>query len=378
MLPEGFGWSGRHPIDAGCIMPKILIRSVRQSDLHGLYDVARYLDSFNLTACHRTLRQLIADSRDSFASRIEETSKRRYLFVAEDLSTGKVVGSSLILARHGTPELPHLSLRIEEVVKRSRTLGRRFTQKTLRLIADGRGYTEIGGLSVLPAYRGTETLVGRQLSYVRFTYMARHRNLFRPRLLVEYLAKADLHRGNKLWAYLGANFTGLSYREACLLLAKNREFVLSLFPRERIYTCVLPYSALYSVGKMAPGARRSLRILKRLGFHPLEQVDPLDGGPHYGARLDSVPLVRQTRSLDYAGRIDAVPEGSARGLVLTERADGSVRAVLSHYHAMGERVFLPPEESRILGAVKGLRLSVTDLAHVRMPAAHRPGLRKSR
>ncbi|MCG3175725.1 MAG: Arginine N-succinyltransferase subunit alpha [Candidatus Omnitrophica bacterium] len=342
-----------------------LIRSARPSDLEGVYQVARHLDSFNLTARHDYLLRLIRDSRASFAGRIQETSRRRYLFVAEEAETGRVAGCSMILARHGTPELPHLSLRIETLVKRSRTLGRSFKQKTLRLQADRRGYTEIGGLAVLPEFRGPETGIGRLLSYARFTYIARHRNVFRPRLLVEYLARADIERGNKLWMYLGRNFTGLSYREACLLLARNREFVLSLFPRERIFQATLPYSALYSIGKMADGAYRSLRMLRPLGFRDLRQVDPLDGGPHYGARTDDVPLVRSTALMDYGGRT-ATSDEDPRVIALRQSADGSVRALLCHAVLRGQRAFLGREAAEGLRVRSGDRLSVTPLYKVRM------------
>lgn len=344
----------------------IVIRSARPSDLESVFQAARHLDSFNLTARHDFLRRLIRDSRASFAGHIGETLRRRYLFVAEDLSNGRVAGCSMILARHGTPDLPHVSLRIERVVKRSRTLGRTFRHAALRLKADRRGYTEIGGLVVLPEYRGTDENIGRKLSYARFTFIARHRNTFRPRLLVEYLAKADLERGNKLWAYLGRNFTGLSYREACLLLAENREFVLSLFPKERIYQAVLPYSALYSIGKMADGARRSLRMLKPLGFHDLRQVDPLDGGPHFGARTDEVPLVRRTVLLDHGGTFRDAAETTPKAVVLRQSPGGDVRAVFAPVRLAGARVWIWDESSRALGARRGDRLSVTPLHRVRM------------
>jgi arginine N-succinyltransferase len=53
-----------------------------------------------------------------------------------------------------------------------------------------------------------------------------------------------------------------------------------------------------------------VRILEKLGFHYLSQVDPFDGGPYYGAARDAIASVRGRRQLVLQG---AVPEGALPG-----------------------------------------------------------------
>ena len=50
------------------------------------------------------------------------------------------------------------------------------------------GPTEIGGLVVDPPYRSGPEKPGKQLSFVRFLFMAQHRRLFRDRVLAELAA----------------------------------------------------------------------------------------------------------------------------------------------------------------------------------------------
>jgi len=338
----------------------ILIRDIRLEDLNGLLKLARHLNSYNLPADPVRLKALIRASVASFAGRVGNAGARRYLFVAEDTAVRRLAGCSLVLARHGTPGLPHLSFRVGQHAKHSRTLHKTVWHRTLALHADRRGFTEIGGLVVLPEYRGTEERVGRKLSYVRFTFMARHRALFRPRVLVEYLPKLDPQTGNKLWEYLGKHFTGLSYREADALSASNKEFILSLFPKERIYCSTLPYSALRPLSTMAPGARASLRLLRRMSFRYSNHVDPFDGGPHYTARLEAIPLVRATRTLLYDGTTRPGRGELFPAMVLAERR-GVVRAVETVCLREGARARLPVRAARLLGLSGRERLSVTDL-----------------
>lgn len=334
------------------------VRSVRPADLGAVLTVARHLDSYNLPADRAALKKLIRDSVLSFSGRLAPDN-RRYLFVAEDMKTKRIVGTSLILARHGTPRLPHLAFQVGHEVKKSASLQKRVRHQTLTLRKDTRGFTEIGGLAVLPRFRRSKEKIGKQLSYARFAYMAAHPQLFRPRVLVEYIPEVDHETGNKLWTYLGQNFTDLSYHVADRLSAHNKEFILSLFPKEKIYTCVLPYSAQRMIGALAPGAEASLHLLKRVGFRFLNQVDPFDGGPHYAAALRGISLVRQTRRMRLAATVPAELPPWKTALILVEKK-GEVRAVASCVGWTPHGAVLPETPARILGSRPGNTLSVTE------------------
>jgi arginine N-succinyltransferase len=93
----------------------------------------------------------------------------------------------MIMAQHGTREAPHLYFEVIEDQRYSSTLDKHFRHLILRLGRDFDGPTEIGGLILDPALRGGPGRLGKQLSYVRFLFIAVHRRNFRKRLLAELL-----------------------------------------------------------------------------------------------------------------------------------------------------------------------------------------------
>ena len=255
-----------------------------------------------------------------------------------------MVGCSLVIARHGTPRLPHLAFRLGFERKKSRTLKKTVDHYTLRLRQDRSGATEIGGLVVLPRFRRSAERIGRQLSYARFAYLAAHPGLFRRKVLVEYLPKLDPLKGNELWKALGEKFTRMSYHGADRLSAGNKEFILSLFPKEKIYCCLLPEGVMSGLGVPGKGAEASLRMLERIGFRFLKQIDPFDGGPHYGADVADIPVVRKTRVFRFKGI--AVPAGKRR-LGLAE-GRGGVRAAAVPVRTRGGSVWLARPHAGLL------------------------------
>src|SRR5690349_10953620 len=90
------------------VSTQFLIRSVERRDLPDLFRLSRHLDSYNLPADRKRLQSLIADSERSFAGKTKDIARAKYLFVLEDTRRRRIVGSSLIVAKHGTPGLPHL------------------------------------------------------------------------------------------------------------------------------------------------------------------------------------------------------------------------------------------------------------------------------
>jgi arginine N-succinyltransferase len=48
-------------------------------------------------------------------------------------------------------------------------------------------------------------------------------------------------------------------------------------------------------------------MLARIGFRYAQRVDPFDGGPHFVASTDDVPLVRDVRGVELASQVLALP-----------------------------------------------------------------------
>lgn len=275
----------------------LILRPVAEPDLEALLALATQLDSMNLPADRDFLATRLERSLGSFAGRGEARSEAVYVFVLEDLETRRAVGTSTILAKHGTPDAPHYWLEVSTEERRSEQIGRRFVHRKLRLRSSPDGPTEIGGLILDPAYRRHPEKCGKALSIVRFAYMSAHPERFEREVIAEMLSPFDAPGQNRLWEAFGARFTGLSFREADRLSSRDKRFIADLFPCDPVYVTLFPPEVQAVIGEPGPTARAAVRILEKVGFHPLNQVDPFDGGPYYGAARDAIVSVRERREL---------------------------------------------------------------------------------
>jgi arginine N-succinyltransferase len=222
------------------------------------------------------MERLISLSEQSFRGAMKEPDRGRYVFVLEDMDARRVVGASLIVARHGDPECPHLYFQVDE------------EKGTLNFQSDAEGRTELGGLILHPDYRGRPEKLGKGLSLIRLLYIKRNPKLFREDLLAEFIPPFTADGKSHLWESLGRRLTGLGYREANEKSRRDKRFVLSVFPRGPILISSLSEEAQMSIGLAGPDAEAAVNLLKSVGFAYLHQIDPFDGGPHYGAKKGAV------------------------------------------------------------------------------------------
>ncbi|HJU29757.1 MAG TPA: arginine N-succinyltransferase [Candidatus Binataceae bacterium] len=276
--------------------PAFIIRAARNSDHRQLLSLARELDSINLPTDSRKLHEAIVCSIQSFRGRVRDRSRAVYLFCAEQRSTGALVAASMLIAKHGTPEAPHYYLEMDSDDRYSHTLRKLFRHPYLRLRHSMDGPTEIGGLIVTKAMRGHPERIGKQISWVRFLYLAKHPGRFENRIVAEMLAPMLPDHGNVFWDHYGRRITGLSFREADILSARDKEFIRALFPDTPLYTFLLPDEVRDSLGATGEATRGAVRLLEQAGMRFLNQIDPFDGGPYYGAETSSLRPIRETRS----------------------------------------------------------------------------------
>jgi arginine N-succinyltransferase len=299
-----------------------VIREAFAEDLDSILGVARHLDTVNLPHDRAVLERKIDLSRRSFAGEIDPL-EREYVFVLEEAEARRVVGTSTIYAQHGTRRAPHVFFEVIEEERYSESLDRHFVHQCLRIGYNYSGPTEIGGLILVPELRGHPEALGRLLSYVRFLFIAMHRDRFRDEVLSELLPPLEPDGTSLLWEHLGRQFTGLTYQEADRLSDENKEFIRALFPQELIYTCLLPRHVQALIGTVGPQTRGVEKMLRKIGFEYAHRIDPFDGGPHFVAATDDVALVRATRRARVVA-IAAADDGRPRGIVAAEH-DGSPR-----------------------------------------------------
>jgi arginine N-succinyltransferase len=331
-----------------------VLREVYPEDLDGLTAVAAHLDSVNLPNDPKVLGELIALSKRSFSGQLD-VFKRQYIFALFERDAAgreRLVGTSMIHAQHGTRRAPHIFFDVLTDERYSESLDRHVVHRILRIGYNYNGPSEIGGLVLLPELRRNEVALGKWLSYVRFLYIALHRNNFRDEVLSELMPPLEPDGTSLLWESLGRHFTGMTYQEADRISQTNKEFIRTLFPSEPLYACLLPKQVQEIIGVVGPETRGVEKMLRRIGFEYAERIDPFDGGPHFIARTDAITLVKATSRARVAA---GDGEGTAYGLVAVERdvaphfaASGSAFSTVK-----GGTVQLPRATRELLGVAVG-------------------------
>lgn len=268
-----------------------MIRNASLNDVQALHSLAKLLNSTNLPDAPLGIEEILLQSCDSFSGKIKNHWDRLYVFVLEDTQNKKVIGSSQIIARHGTQEHPHIYFQVEHVLYQSETLKEQFEHQILRLGFNTEGMTEVGGLILDPAYRLYPQKLGRALSLVRFRFIEQHQHLFMKHLLAELLPPFDSEGQSPLWKALGSHFMRLSYQEADHLSRKQKEFIETLFPHYPVYVSLLPPEAQRVIGRVGDGSLPAAHLLSKLGFSYHDRIDPFDGGPHYEMRTEDLKPV---------------------------------------------------------------------------------------
>jgi arginine N-succinyltransferase len=334
----------------------LLLRDARPTDLASLSRLAKVLDTVNLPHDPAALEEILRRSARSFSGSIRDPLKRHYVFVAE--ARGRVVGTSMVIAQHGTRESPCTFVDVSEREHYSSTLDRHFRHVVLSLGFHFDGPTEIGGLVVEPGMRGAPEHPGRQLSFVRFLYLAMHRERFRDTVLAELMPRLGRDGRSDFWESFGRRFTGLDYRTADRLSRENKEFIQQLFPPVDVYATLFPPGVRRHLGEVGPATEPVRRMLQSIGFRYVRRVDPFDGGPHWEARTDDVTLVRARRSARLSAT--ALVGVGQDSLVAIEPRGGSdrFRAIRCAARSAGDGLRIPKEAARTLGAGAGDRIDV--------------------
>lgn len=331
-----------------------IIRAVKREDLQQLIDLAKQFNLLNLPGDKKILSEKISRSEASFAGALPK-DKSEYIFVIENVEESQVVGSSLIIAKHGNDEVPHCYFKILKRDHFSQDLGLGFIHQVLRFQTDSDGPTEIGGLLVDKAYRRRPERLGKQISLSRFVYMALNPERFEDRILCELTPPLTEEGRSEFWEALGRRFTGLPYQEADMLSQTNKEFIEALFPEEDIYLTLLDAKARLVLGRVGEATKPAQHLLEAIGFEYLEEVDPFDGGPHFGAKTKNVLPIKIGKRLQLAEFSDA----NYKTLGLVGFGTNDFRCILTAYEIRDTQVAIPIKSRNALNAKLDQEVFVT-------------------
>lgn len=340
----------------------IIVRPVHPNDVDQLLALAAKT-GFGLTTLPQDphwLRRRVRDSILGFESLA--TGPRpadSFLFVMEDLRTGRVVGTSGIVAKVGGFE-PFYAYRIETNVHESQALKVRKEIRTLHLVAEHNGPCEIGSLFLDPDYRKAGN--GRLISLCRFLFMAEHPDHFDPMVIAEMRGVIDEQGQSDFWDAVGKHFFEIDFPKADYLSLLNKQFIADLMPRHPLYIPLLPESARRVIGQVHEQTKPALRILEVEGFRFSGMVDIFEAGPVVICERDRIRAVRESLKARVSEIIDAVPETPPSAVM---RCAGEFRcAVTSLETADDGGVRLPAPVALALGVKIG-----EEVRHVAVKAA---------
>jgi arginine N-succinyltransferase len=333
------------------------VRAARREDQQQLLELARQFTLLNLPAERRVIEAKVERSIASFAGELSK-NEAEYLFVVEDTEAEMVTGSSMILAKNGTPNSPNFSFKVLKKERFSRELGIGFIHQILRLNVNTDGPTEVGGLVVDRAYRRRPEKVGRMISLSRFIYIGMNQDRFEAELHSEMAPPLTEEGRSEFWEALGRRFTGMPYQEADQISGQNNGFIQSLFPEEDIYLALLDSKARLVLGRVGEETQPALHLLNRIGFKYKEEVDPFDGGPHLVCPTKECTLIRNMKKAPLKKQKSGQFEST--GLVGLLR-EGSYIGSTSSYRLEGDEIVLPEKTWVLLNLSEGEEISVSPL-----------------
>ena len=274
---------------------QLLIRVATLDDLDQLLELSRLVGS-GMTSMPSD-RQSWIDKLERSIADFERPDPSGngdiYFMVMEDLNQNLIVGSGAVYAGIGL-EKPFYSYKLATISASSEKLGLTVHTRTLSLVNDFVGATEIGSLFLRPEYRRDG--IGKFLSRSRFLLLADFPERFDPRVFAEMRGWLNDKTESPFWDALGHKFFGLSFQKADFISAVDGfQFISDLMPKYPVYVDLLPEEAQAVIGRPHDDAAGALRILEKEGFSYNGYVDIFDAGPTISAQLDSIRSVAQSK-----------------------------------------------------------------------------------
>lgn len=272
----------------------LIVRAAEEKDVDQLYELIQQ-SAYGLTTLKISQEQLLDRvEASSFAFRMKsgKPAGQPYVFVMEDLSFGKVVGTCAIYSKTGGYE-PFYSYEIRDSIHKSKELGIDKKVPYLKLIEQHNGPTEIGSLFLAPNYWGKGH--GRLLSLSRFLFMAEFPKRFDDETIAEMRGNVTKDGFSPFWNAIGAHFFEIEFPQAETLTTNSKNVIADLFPRHPIYIPLLPDDAQNVISRVHEHTEPALKMLQDEGFEKRNLVDIFDGGPVIHCATKSIRAIRESR-----------------------------------------------------------------------------------
>jgi arginine N-succinyltransferase len=275
-------------------MPTI-VREVSTTDLDALWDLAGYASTgmTSLKVDREELADRIERAHFAFRRTSEKAEGAPYVFVIEDTSTRRLIGTSCIFSKTGGFE-PFYAYRVVSQTQHSELFGQTRELRSLHLLKIHNGPTELGGLFLLPDCRGGGA--GKLLSLARFLYMAGHLKRFAKETIAELRGYLDENEESPFWNAIGSHFFPIDYPRADALSMIDKQFIEDLMPQYPIYLELLPQEAIYVIGQVHQQAKPAYQLLIQQGFVQRDLIDIFDGGAVLHCDTHRIEAIRSSKT----------------------------------------------------------------------------------
>jgi arginine N-succinyltransferase len=301
-----------------------IIRPIEQKDLDGLMELLEK-SGHGLTSLPRdpeVLKKRIRMSERSFLHREEGPGGEDYLFVMEELFTGRLVGVCAIISKIGGFE-PYYFYRLEKTHHESKVIQVKNDVTSLHFHFIHNGPAEICSLYLHPEYRNSQN--GRFLSLSRFLFMAENRKYFEDQVIAELRGMVNDSGHSPFWDAVGDKFFKIDFPTADFLQVKNKRFIEEMMPKYPIVANLLPEDAQFVIGKVHPNTEPAKRILEQEGFRPSGLVGIFEPGPVLIAEVDSIRAIKES----VIGEIKEISDKTFKSeIFIIARTNGSFRSAL--------------------------------------------------
>ncbi|WP_233881794.1 arginine/ornithine succinyltransferase subunit alpha [Paraburkholderia flagellata] len=306
----------------------LFVRPARLSDLDAIAHMARTAQPVLHSLPHdrAALEARIALSEDSFRADVDFPGEEFYLFVLEDSATGRLVGTSSIVAAAGYAE-PFYAFRNDALIHASRELHVNRKIHALTMSHELTGKSRLAGFYIEPSLRGDAA--AHLMSRARMMYIAMNRRRFTPEVFTLLLGVTDDKGASPFWEAVGRKFFGRDFKDIELASGgRSRTFIAEVMPAYPIYVPLLPEPAQRVLGEPDPSALLAYEIHLEEGFEPDRYVDIFDAGPVLTAQVDRTASVAGSEARTVREVAPATNLEGAAYLVASQRA-GEFRCVLA-------------------------------------------------
>lgn len=314
----------------------MIVRPIHESDADHFLKIppeAR-LGIWNLPKDHAQLLEKITLSKASFKKKVTTPGPEEYLFVLEELSTGRIGGVAGIMARRET-FAPSFVYRIETLKN---------GLQVLIVAVPDKNHSEVCSLYVDPTFRHSG--LGRLLSLSRFLFMADHLSRFSRYTVAEIRGSIGENQSAPFWDGLGRHFCPLSYTEAMEKFDRDRHFVAGFLPEYPVYVALLPPEAQRAMGQPHDNTKPAYTMLIKEGFSFIHEVDLFEGGPTLLVDTDQIRSIKMSHTVEVRVVNEVDPAGEEM-ILSNQRLDFRTCTAKIHQNTISR------ETARALGVKTG-------------------------